>query len=366
MNIQLSDTLRPLRQQAGLTQSALAERLGVSDRAVSRWENGSALPDVTLLPPLAMLLGVSVDALLGVDSQRRQSAIDAALSACSHAMQQGDAPTAVALLRETLVAWPDEPELIVALARALTALHTDDAAREALSLCRAADGKPARLSTQYGCKQVMALALHRLGRSEEAARLVSDELPSFWVSREMLYPRVAPAEKAEGQRQFNLLWLADHLYFTLREMAKAQPDQAIPLLERAVRIFREATGGADGHSACMYEERIAQAQVMLARRYAQAGDISATMSALTAAVSAADALAAHDGRYGAPWLPAAHDAPASTRTITILRDHIRCAMGEAVFDSLRSVPAFASLLRRLSTEPRMKEFHPCAAKDIHK
>lgn len=351
MNIRLRETLRPLRLKAGLTQSALAEKLGVSDRAVSRWENGSALPDMTLLPPLAMLLGVSVDALLGVDNQRRQAAIDAALSACSHAMQQGDAPAAVALLRETLAAWPDEPELLVALARALMALHTEDAAREALSLCHAADGKPARLSTQYGCKQVMALALHRLGRSEEAAQLVSDELPSFWVSREMLYPRIAPPEKAEGQRQFNLLWLADHLYFTLREMAKAQPAQAIPLLEQAVRIYRDVTGGAGGHSAGMYEERIAQAQVMLARLYAQAGDVPAAMSALTAALSAADALAAHDGCYGAPWLASVRDAPVAPRTITILRDHIRAVMAESVFDALCSAPAFATLLHSLDADP---------------
>ena len=38
--IQLHQTLRPLRQQAGLTQATLAEALGVSDRAVSRWETG--------------------------------------------------------------------------------------------------------------------------------------------------------------------------------------------------------------------------------------------------------------------------------------------------------------------------------------
>lgn len=63
-------------------------------------ETGAAFPDLTLLPRLAMLLHVSVDALLGVDSQRRASAIDAALAACNDAMQQGDAPAAVCALRE--------------------------------------------------------------------------------------------------------------------------------------------------------------------------------------------------------------------------------------------------------------------------
>lgn len=75
MTIRLNETLRPLRLQAGLTQSALAAQLDVSDRAVSRWERGEAYPDVTLLPALAALLHVSVNALLGVDGQRRQAAI---------------------------------------------------------------------------------------------------------------------------------------------------------------------------------------------------------------------------------------------------------------------------------------------------
>lgn len=343
MMIRLSETLRPLRQRAGLTQAALAEALGVSDRAVSRWENASALPDVTLLPRLAMLLHVSVDALLGVDSLHRQSAIDEALSACNAAMQQGDAPAAVSALRAALAAWPDEPELMVALARALMALHTEDAAREALALARAADGRPARLSTLYGCKQVMALALHRLGRSEEAARLVSDELPSFWASREMLYPRVAPPEKAEGQRQFNLLWLADHIYFTLREMAKAQPEQSVTLLERAVRIYREAAG----EDAGLYEERICQAETTLAQLHAAAGDHASALEALTRALRAAEAFARHDGRYAAPWLALAHGNPTVPQQAEALFSHLRGAMEDPAFSPLRQDPRFAALADQL-------------------
>lgn len=343
--IQLHKTLRPLRQQAGLTQSALAEALGVSDRAVSRWETGAAFPDLTLLPRLAMLLHVSVDALLGVDSQRRASAIDAALAACNDAMQQGDAPAAVCALRESLAAWPDEPELMVALARALMALHTEEAAREALTLARAADGRPARLSTQYGCKQVAALALHRLGRSEEAARLVSDELPSFWASREMLYPRVASPEKAEGQRQFNLLWLADHLYFTLREMARVQPENAVLLLEKAVHIYREVLGDNAG----LYEERICQAWTHIARCHAGEGRRDDALAALEQAAQAAAAYAAHDGRYAAPWLALkSPDEPTTPQQAGALRAYLRRVMAEPAFDALREEPGFQALRQHLT------------------
>lgn len=52
------------RKAMGLTQKQLAERLLVSDKAVSKWENGASYPEVTLLPPLAQILGITVDELL--------------------------------------------------------------------------------------------------------------------------------------------------------------------------------------------------------------------------------------------------------------------------------------------------------------
>ena len=53
-----------LRRQKGLKQEELAERLGVSPQAVSKWENDQTCPDISLLPKLAQMLGVSVDELL--------------------------------------------------------------------------------------------------------------------------------------------------------------------------------------------------------------------------------------------------------------------------------------------------------------
>ena len=61
MNTYLTaDTIRALREGRGLTQRALAEAIGVTDKAVSKWESGRGLPDITLIEPLAGALGVSV------------------------------------------------------------------------------------------------------------------------------------------------------------------------------------------------------------------------------------------------------------------------------------------------------------------
>lgn len=53
-----------LRKELGLTQKELAEKLEVTDKAISRWETGKGLPDTSLLKPLAEIFGVSVGELL--------------------------------------------------------------------------------------------------------------------------------------------------------------------------------------------------------------------------------------------------------------------------------------------------------------
>lgn len=61
----LKERIQSQRNRRGLSQEKLAELVGVSRQAVSRWEVGSAVPDTDKLVPLARALGVSVDELLG-------------------------------------------------------------------------------------------------------------------------------------------------------------------------------------------------------------------------------------------------------------------------------------------------------------
>ena len=53
-----------LRKENNLTQASLAEKLNISNRTVSKWENGDGFPDITILPEIAKTLGVTVDELL--------------------------------------------------------------------------------------------------------------------------------------------------------------------------------------------------------------------------------------------------------------------------------------------------------------
>ena len=66
----LSASIAELRKSAGMTQDALAERLGVTFQAVSKWENGLAMPDITFLPRLSEIFGVTVDSLFGLAARQ--------------------------------------------------------------------------------------------------------------------------------------------------------------------------------------------------------------------------------------------------------------------------------------------------------
>ena len=66
-NTKLGSLIRALRREAGMTQRDLAEALGVTDKAVSKWERGLGCPDVSFLPQLSRLFGVDLEKLLQGD-----------------------------------------------------------------------------------------------------------------------------------------------------------------------------------------------------------------------------------------------------------------------------------------------------------
>ena len=72
--IKIGAFLKALRKEQNLTQEALAERLGVSNRSVSRWETGSNLPDISLLVELAEFYNVSITEL--INGERKSEIMD--------------------------------------------------------------------------------------------------------------------------------------------------------------------------------------------------------------------------------------------------------------------------------------------------
>lgn len=69
----IGKNIHTLRKQNGFTQEELAGKLGVTYQAVSKWENDTTAPDISLLPELAAVFGTSIDALLGYAADKKTS-----------------------------------------------------------------------------------------------------------------------------------------------------------------------------------------------------------------------------------------------------------------------------------------------------
>ena len=86
----LGTRIAELRKQRGMTQLDLAEKMGVTDKAVSKWERDLSCPDINSIPNLAEILGVSVEELMQVKKET-----DAPVSKVAEILEI--APKAVAL-----------------------------------------------------------------------------------------------------------------------------------------------------------------------------------------------------------------------------------------------------------------------------
>ena len=66
-SVKMGELIRQARKERGLTKKEIADQLGITDRAVSKWERGLCAPDIALLDPLGELLGLSVTELISCE-----------------------------------------------------------------------------------------------------------------------------------------------------------------------------------------------------------------------------------------------------------------------------------------------------------
>lgn len=75
-NKNLGEMISSLRKEKNMTQNDLAEKMNVTDKAVSKWERNLSCPDVNSIPKLAEVLGVSVEELLNAQTKQENSKED--------------------------------------------------------------------------------------------------------------------------------------------------------------------------------------------------------------------------------------------------------------------------------------------------
>lgn len=136
--MEIGSQIKRLRQRRGITQEALAQHFGISAQAVSKWERGTAAPDIALLPQLSAYFGVTIDELFALSDDTRMERIQNMLWDVRF-LNPADVESARTFLQEKARLEPDNGEpcaLLAQLENHLAREHQDaaqDYAKEALS-----------------------------------------------------------------------------------------------------------------------------------------------------------------------------------------------------------------------------------------
>ena len=188
MQNDIGRNIRRLRLMKDMTQEQLAEVFGVSAQAISRWENGSACPDVTMLPGIAMFFDTTTDDILGMSEIRSHENLNRVHCEINRLIEAGDPAAATALIRENLRLYPGNAGLLMSLAETLAHVPGEAAVNEAIAI-----GERVLRENEVSMKAKSTAAVNlmflymRAGRADDAHKLIKS-LPHIWESREMLMP----------------------------------------------------------------------------------------------------------------------------------------------------------------------------------
>lgn len=112
MNIYFGENLKKLRKEKELTQEMLADFLGVSFQAISKWERNESYPDLTMLPVIASFFDVSTDELLGVEKNKKEILIQNYIDEY-HSYYNKDTPKAFEIITNAKREFPGDFRILI-------------------------------------------------------------------------------------------------------------------------------------------------------------------------------------------------------------------------------------------------------------
>ena len=197
----IGKNLRKLRLEKGLTQEELAARVGVTGQAAGKWEREECYPDITLLPGLAHLFGVTVDELLGMEEAGMENRMQEIQDRKYELAGQGKFIELAAFLEEQSKVFPNE--LLGELAIALT-LAGDETERPLRLMEQALAESGSRSYKSRGTIYAELCFLYQRHGLDEKAEELARSLPHARESRELLLPHFLDRKKREAYLRDNL------------------------------------------------------------------------------------------------------------------------------------------------------------------
>ncbi len=243
MNILISENIKRLRKNKNITQEQLAEAMGVSVTAVSKWERGETYPDITLLSPLAYYFGVTIDELMGYDESKINKEIDDFFEEYGKLRRTRKWEETLKLISEAYEKYPNDYRIMHLYMWDMAGDYADNVPEvllsrkaEFLAICdKILDGcadEAIRLDTY----NMRAKILHAEGKTEEALTLYREKFASWYSTWEQKSEQLFAKDTPEF-----LYWVRKNMYelasFAADKLSKSVFfDASIPYDEKVKKI----------------------------------------------------------------------------------------------------------------------------------
>jgi len=346
----IGQTIKRLRKQQDLTQENLAEHLGISYQAVSKWENGSALPDITLVVPLANFFGVTTDELFSHNEKADEETYRRYEERYNQLNLAGDNAGCIAVTREALALYPRESGWMWLLALSLGMSDSADdrsVIDEITALCERILRDPDAGKLRYCAIQQLCHCYTQTGQRERAIAL-SRTLPTIGLCDEMMRESILEGHEKTLQLQENICFHAQRLYATIISLAHhagTDPDDCIALAERANAVL---TTLYDDGNLLFAHVHLYHSKMQLAKWQMKKGDTNAAMGYLRQAKNhaiAADKAHEKPARYTArPVNTVTFDPEKFAKNFPgTYREHFAKGLNHVELDGLRKRNDFIAL-----------------------
>lgn len=176
--INLGEKIKHLRKQKNVSQEVFANYLGVSFQAVSKWENGHTMPDVTIIPAIASFFGVSIDELFDFNLFETEKQVE---QICKQAymFRLSDPEKSEHILREGLQRFPGND---IILNNLLYTMDYRTRADEVISLCKTLIESTKEDDVKYDACRILAECYKETGQDALIAPTL-ELIPEIYFSK---------------------------------------------------------------------------------------------------------------------------------------------------------------------------------------
>lgn len=240
--MKLGEKIKSLRKQKNISQEVFAGYLGVSFQAVSKWETGTTMPDVTMIPAIASFFGVSTDELFDFNLFETEKQVsEICLEAYKH--RSTDPTKSESILRDGLQRFPGND---IILNNLLYTLDYQTRAGEVINLCKTLIESTKDDAVKYDACRILATCYQENGQTD-LVKPTLEIIPEIYFTKLELMASLLDGEDsyeaAQKQKNISAEDLIDMLIITgkrLKERGEAEKAASqFRIAQKVMDAFRE-------------------------------------------------------------------------------------------------------------------------------